>query len=100
MGNGLRRFPTIALVIVAVLVLGLLGGLLHHHESESEAAACCYCHCGLQTPIFDLAIALVATSFAPVGFVTPSPPIRVPSVIHFFLVVPRAPPATAIPVAS
>jgi hypothetical protein len=92
-----ERFPAIAFAIVTVLVLGLLGGLLHHHESESDEISCCYCHVGLQTPVSDLASALVVATFAPVGFVTPGWPSRIPRVIHFSTLVPRAPPVTTLP---
>jgi hypothetical protein len=59
------RVPTKALAIVAILVLGLLGGLLHHHESASDSVACPYCHAGVQTPVIHLV--LVALCFAAVG---------------------------------
>ena len=99
--RGIRpQFLTIVLAIVAILVLGLIGGLLHHHESESESATCFYCHTGLQTPVFDLASALVVTTLAPVGVVTPARFSRIPCVIHFSRVVPRAPPVTTLPVES
>ena len=95
-----KRFPTIAVAIVIILILGLLGGLFHHHESESDQIACSYCHAGLQTPVFDLAGALVVTTFAPVGFVTPRRASRIPRLVQSSTLVPRAPPATTFAVMS
>lgn len=87
-----RAAHTTGLAIVAILILGLLGGLFHHHESESDSAACSYCHASIQTPKIDLAAALIAPSFAAIGFVIPArvsdpPPISLRSAL-----VPRAPP--------
>lgn len=93
-------FPTIGFAIVAIVVLGLLGGLLHHHESESDEITCCYCHAGPQTRVFDLARAWVVTTLAPAGFVTPLRLSCIPRMIHFSTLVPRAPPVTVVPVMS
>jgi hypothetical protein len=91
------QFPTMEFAIVAILVLGLLGGLFHHHESASDSAACSYCHAGVQTPEIDLAAALVAASFAVVGFVTLSQPSCLPRSVRFSTLIPRAPPSQLIP---
>jgi hypothetical protein len=84
--------------IVAILVLGLLGGLFHHHESASDSAACSYCHAGVQTPEIDLAGALVAPSFAAVGSVAPVQPFGFPRIVQVSTLIPRAPPRTTHPV--
>lgn len=94
-----ERLPSKALAIVAVLVFALFGCLFHHHESAPESAACSYCQAGVQTPVIDLAGALVATTSAVLGFVTPARPSRLPRVVRFLTLVPRAPPATTHPVA-
>jgi hypothetical protein len=86
------QFPLTGLAIVAILVLVLLGGLFHHHESASDSAACSYCHAGVQTPVVDLAGALVTPSFAAVGSVAPAQPSDFPRISHFSTLVPRAPP--------
>jgi hypothetical protein len=91
-----NQVPVKALAIVAVLLLGLLGGLLHHHESAKESDACSYCHAGFQTPVIDLARALIATTFAAFGFVVPAWPAYLPQV-HFSTIPPRSPPATTHP---
>ena len=82
------------LAIVAVLVLGLLGGLFHHHESESESAACSFCHAGVQIAVADPAGALGAPFFEAVGSIAPTWPSRIPRIVHYVTLVPRAPPAT------
>lgn len=83
--------------IIVIVVLGLVGGLLHHHESESESDACAYCHAGIQTPVIDLAVTLAATTFAVVESVAPPPLICLPRVVHSSTLVPRAPPFTPHP---
>ena len=98
--NVRHRFSGKALAIVGILVLGLLGGLLHHHDSESDSDACSYCHAGVQTPVIDLAVTLVATTFAVVGFVGPRRPVCLPQVVRRPPFVPRAPPSTTHPAAS
>ena len=85
-----RGLPAIAFAVVAILILVLLGGLFHHHEPEVEAAACCYCHAGVQSPVFDLAIVWIA--LAPVGLASPALPGRVSGVDRFSKLAPRAPP--------
>jgi hypothetical protein len=91
------QVPIKAIAIVAILVLGLVGSLFHHHESASESAACSYCHAGVQTPVMDLAGALVAPSFAVVGFVTLARLSRLPRIVQFSTLIPRAPPTTMHP---
>ncbi len=86
-----EQFPIKALAIVVILVLGLLGGLLHHHESEGDFDACSYCHAGFLRPVIDLTVALAATTFAVVGLVASSRSARLPRVVHFSTLVPRAP---------
>jgi len=90
--------PARALVIVAILVLGLLGGLFRHHESASDSAACAFCHAGVQTPVPDLAGTLFATGAAVVGFIPPVLPSRLPGVAHFSTLIPRGPPVATHPV--
>jgi hypothetical protein len=92
------QFPIAGLAIVAILVLGLLGGLFHHHESASDSAACSYCHAGVQTPLVGLANALVTPCFAAVGSVAPAQPSGFPRIVHFSTLVPRAPPVPNHPV--
>jgi hypothetical protein len=87
--------PIRVLALVAILLLGLLGGLFHHHESETEAAACSYCHAPAQKPVIDLAGTLVAPSFETVGIVTPARPAQLLQIVRFSKLVPRAPPTTA-----
>ena len=89
-----------AVAIGAILVFGLLGGLLHHHDSAAESDACAFCHAGAQTPGPDLAGALVATTFAVVGFTPPVAPSRLPGVVDFSTLIPRAPPAATHPAVS
>jgi hypothetical protein len=91
------RLPIKALVIFAILVLALLGGLFHHHESASDSSACSYCHVGVQTPVIDLADALVAPFFAAVGSVAPTLVSDLPRTVHFSTLIPRAPPITIHP---
>jgi hypothetical protein len=93
-----EKFATNAVLIVAILVLGLLGGLFHHHASGVDYDACSYCHAGVQTAALDLAGALVATTFAVIESVTPTRPSHLPRVVHVSKLVPRAPPVTTHPV--
>ncbi len=92
------EFAINAVFIVAILVLGLLGGLFHHHRSGVDYDACSYCHAGAQTALLDLAGALVATTFAVVECLTPTRPSHLPRAVHFSTLIPRAPPATTHPV--
>ena len=92
-----EQFRIKALAIVVILVLGLLGGLIHHHESAGDFDACSYCHAGFQRPVIDLSVALAATTFAVVGLVAPSRPACLPRVVHYSTLVPRAPPDTTVP---
>lgn len=94
--SGRPRLTT-ALVVVAVLVVVLVGGLFHHHESETESAACSCCHAGLQTPVADLG-ALVTVRFVVVGFLSSTRPSRIPNLVHFSTLIPRAPPVVTHPV--
>jgi hypothetical protein len=91
------QFPTKGIAIVAILVLGLLGGLFHHHESESDSAACSYCHSGVQTPVAHLAAALVAPFITAVESVTRTWTAHLPQIVHFSTLIPRAPPVTTDP---
>jgi len=90
--------PIRDLVAVAVLGLVLFGALLHHHASAAEAATCSYCQAGVETPVPDLAGVLTTTSFVVVWCVTQTPPCRLPRVVHFSTLIPRAPPVTTLPV--
>ena len=94
-GNGV---PIRALVAVAVIALLLFGALFHHHTSEADALACSFCQAGLETPVPDLSGVLTTISFVLVWCVTQTPPCRLPRVVHFAVLVPRAPPATTLPV--
>ena len=85
-------FKTLA--IIAVLALGLLGGLFHHHLSARDSDACAYCHAGAQTPVIDLAGTLVVPFFAVVGMATPSWVSQLPRIVPTSALVPRGPPAT------
>ena len=91
-----NRVPVKMLAIVAVLLLGLLGGLLHHHESAKESDGCSYCHAGFQTPVINLARALIASTFPAVVFAVPARSAYLPQV-HFSMIPPRSPPATTHP---
>jgi len=87
-----------AAAIVAILLLGLLVGLLHHHRSSADSDACSYCHAGVQTPGANLASALVATSFAVVGLAAPIQTAHPFEIGYFSTLIPRAPPVTTQPV--
>src|SRR5690349_9531960 len=88
------QFPMTGLAIAAILILGLLGGMSHHHESKSGSAACSYCHTGTQMPVLNLAAALVGLFFAAAGPVTPFGPFQLPRIVHFSPLIPRGPPTT------
>jgi hypothetical protein len=91
------RILTQRIAIAAVLLVGLFGGLLHHHDSESELITCSYCHVGSQRPIADLAVALTEPSFAEVGYVTSALRLRSAPILRFSTLIPRAPPASTQP---
>ena len=57
---GAAPFQLRIAALVALLILGLFCGLTHHHGSERDRAACAFCHAGVQKPISDLALVLVA----------------------------------------
>jgi hypothetical protein len=97
LGNKRGQFPTYGLAIVAIVILGLLGGLFHHHESASDSAACSYCNTGIEAPVPDLAAALVAAFLVAIGSVTPTGPSHFPRIVRFSSLVPRAPPLTIDP---
>jgi hypothetical protein len=92
------RFPTAAMVIIAVLILALVGGLFHHHETAAESAACAYCHAGVQTPAADLGRVLPTPFFTVIGAVTLSPVCRWAPILPFASPIPRAPPVSTDPV--
>src|SRR5260370_35870064 len=71
------------LTIVAVVMLGLFGGLFHIHSSDSEAAACCYCQAGLETPVGDLACSLAGALFTVLGLARPAAPVQAAPIFHF-----------------
>jgi len=86
------RSSALRVTLAVLLVLGLPGGLLHHHESGPDSAACALCHAGVQTAVADLASGLT-TPF--LKSVEPVHPIRSnPVCFHLTLatLVPRAPP--------
>ena len=87
-----------ALAVVAVLVVVLLGGLSHHHTSAADADACSYCHVGLETRVIDLTAAGLRPPLASIGYITPTRPSRLPRIVHFLTLIPRAPPITTHPV--
>lgn len=89
---GALRLPLAAMAIIAVLVIGLLGGLFHHHQSESEASVCSYCHAGVQTPVGDLANALTNPSLESIGTLDLPPYLEYPSINQYSTLIPRAPP--------
>lgn len=88
------QYSTKPIAIVAIFVLGLLGGLFHHHESARDADACSYCHAGAQAPPIDPATALVAPFLAAVGSVTPTRTSALSRNVQLSTLVPRAPPIT------
>jgi len=85
------RFRAIAVIAVTIVVL--LGGLVHHHANESDESACSYCHAGVQAPVPDLARTLSAPCFAQVADVVPDPISRSVSAQSFSSLIPRAPPS-------
>ena len=87
------RVPLAAMAIVALLILGLLGGLFHHHENEKDADACAYCHSVVQTPVQDLARTLPCTAFRVVGTAIPNPVSRWVEILPNLSTTPRAPPS-------
>jgi hypothetical protein len=87
--------PIQGLAIIAIVLLGSLEGLFHHHESASNSAACSYCHAGVQTPVINLAGTLITPYSAAVGSVTPTQPSHLARIVRFSTLVPRAPPGVA-----
>jgi hypothetical protein len=87
------RVPLAAMAIVALLILGLLGGLFHHHKNEKDAAACSYCHSVIQTPVQDLARNLPSPAFRVVGAAIPNPVSRWAVILPNSSTTPRAPPS-------
>jgi hypothetical protein len=88
------------IAVAAIVILGLLGGLLHQHESASDEASCSYCQAGLQTPVKDLVCTLTVPFlevFGPVDAERPS--ISVPA-RPISTRTPRAPPVTTSSVIS
>jgi hypothetical protein len=55
-------------------MIGLIGGLFHHHESARKMAACAYCHAGSQLSAPDLARTLASPIFGILG-AAPVPPV-------------------------
>ena len=92
------RFRITGTAIVAILILGLFGGLFHHHESESDCAACSYCHAIVQPAVIDLVNDLVAPSLQFMGVVFRTRAACLPRTVQFSTLVPRAPPSTTQPV--
>ena len=92
----LGPFPARKTALVAILVLVLLGGLFHHHEMASDSDGCSYCHAGIQTPVIDLTGALVTPAFTVVGAVAEQLPFHHARILHFSLLVPRAPPLSTL----
>lgn len=88
---GNRQFTRIALL--AVLVLGLLGGLFHHHQSDSDCASCPLCHVGVQTPVENLVCSLVIPLFNTIGTVSLAQPHEVGRIDRFDPTIPRGPPS-------
>ena len=87
------RVPLAAVAIVAILIVGLVGGLFHHHENAAESAACAYCHAGVQTPVSDLARTLPTPFFTIVGTAPIEPVSRWAPVLLPSNTTPRAPPS-------
>src|SRR5260370_35775994 len=79
------------LTIVAVVILGLFGGLFHIHSSDSEAAACCYCHAGLETPGGDLACSSTGPLFTVLRFPRPASSAQPAPLFQFYNRIPSAP---------
>src|ERR1700687_4666851 len=88
----LGAFSARGIAIVAILVIGLLGGLFHHHESASDSDGCSYCHACVQTPVIDPAGALITPIFAVVGRLVPQGPLSIARILAFSSLASRAPP--------
>jgi hypothetical protein len=81
------------IAVAAIVILGLLGGLLHQHESALDAS-CSYCQAGLQTPVKDLVCTLTVPFLEVLGPVDAErPSIFVPAG-PISTRTPRAPPVT------
>ena len=78
--------------LVAIVILGLLGGLLHHHASEVDCAVCALCHSGVQTPVADLAAILATPFLGSCGIANHYRSRAVPSTFSLTVATPRAPP--------
>jgi hypothetical protein len=95
--NGLPRHSSIKRVIlIALLIIGLFGGLLHQHASDTDCVACVLCHAGGQTSVTDLASAL-ATPFLNIGATVWAWDEVVPTTPRVAVAVPRAPPVPSHP---
>ena len=90
---GSSKSSVMRLALAALVVLGLIGGLLHHHASDSDCGVCALCHAGVQTPAGNLAATLAAPRLASVEQVAPVRPDPVRSNLISQTLVPRAPPA-------
>jgi hypothetical protein len=78
--------------LIVILILGLLGGLFHHHESDSDCAACALCHASGHVAVTSLA-GTIGTPFVPmIEFVNPGSPEPVAQVLPCTKFAPRAPP--------
>ena len=93
------RVPLAAMAVVAILIIGLLGGFLHHHQNAAEAAACSYCHAGVQALVSDLARTLPTPFFTIVGTAPIEPVSRWAPVLLPSNTTPRAPPIPTHPAA-
>ena len=83
-------FSANAITLVAILILGLLGGLFQYHQCASAEAICPYCHAVVQAPVSDLATVLSTPSFAKVGSSRVPHPTRCTAVFAFSSLIPRA----------
>jgi hypothetical protein len=88
-----NRFCRLGVALVVVLIIGLLGGLFHHHESDSARAACPLCSASVQTPVENLIGALLIRPVITVGMVSLDSPQSVDLLGSFDSTIPRAPPA-------
>src|ERR1700757_1697526 len=91
------RLRLAAMAVFAILIIGLLGGLFHHHQNAAEAAACSYCHAGVQTPVSDLARALPTPFLTIVGTAPIEPVSRWAPVLLPSNTAPPAPPSPTHP---
>jgi hypothetical protein len=82
-----------AISVIAVLILVLVGGLLHHHENAKEAVACSYCHASVHAPVQDLARKLPTPFFKVIGTASPSSVSRCAAILPVSSTTPRAPPS-------